>query len=40
MRLQSDDGMRASSAALAVELAKERGVDAAVNAIRASIAGT
>ena len=39
MRLQSDDGMRASSAALAVELAKERGVDAAVNAIRASIAG-
>ncbi|MET0594041.1 MAG: hypothetical protein ABW133_15180 [Polyangiaceae bacterium] len=39
MRLQSDDGMRASSTALAGELAKERGVDAAVNAIRASIAG-
>ena len=38
MRLLSDDGMRASSAALAVELAKEHGVDAAVNTIRASIA--
>ena len=38
MRLQSDDAMRASSAALAAEVAKECGVDAAVEAVRASIA--
>jgi sterol 3beta-glucosyltransferase len=37
-RLKSDDAMRASSVALAAELAKERGIDVAVNAIRTSIA--
>ena len=38
IRLQSDGGLRASSAALAAELAKERGLDMAVQAVQASIA--
>jgi hypothetical protein len=37
-RLQSDEGLRAASRALGTELAKERRIEKAVNAIQASIA--